>query len=163
MGATRSNAGSYSTGMVSPATQEKSEKQSQMMASGVSTGYEPGSYQSDKSAVSPSSYLERTRETASGTPSDTSYVGEMRRAGSQAFGQALGIKMPTESEEDEGGVAPTKISGSRMAGDILGQLSVGSEDELDPTKKVNSSINDLKYGIGGGASQPVSPYTSAFR
>jgi hypothetical protein len=50
-----------------------------------------------------------------------------------------------------------------MAGDILGQLSVGSEDELDPTKKVNSSINDLKYGIGGGASQPVSPYTSAFR
>lgn len=163
MGATRSNAGSYSTGMVSPTTQEKSEKQAQTMTSGVSTGYEPGSYQSNKSAVSPSSYLERTRETASSAPSDTSYVSEMRRAGSQAFGQALGVNMPTESGEDEGGVKGTSVSGSRMAGDILGQLSVGSEDELDPSKKVNSSINDLKYGIGGGANQPMSPYTSAFQ
>lgn len=163
MGATRSTTGSYSTGMAAPTKEATAEKQTQTLTPGVGTGYEQPSYQASKSSVSPSSYLERTRETAAGTPSDGNYVSEMRRAGSQAFGQALGIQMPTESKDEEAGIKATKVSGSRMAGDILGQLSAGTDDELDPSKKVNSSINDLRYGLGGGANQQASPYTSAFQ
>jgi len=151
MGASRSNSSQLTTGMTAPTRNQAPTQQAQAVEAPARQGYSSGS------SVTPSAYLQRTRETASGMPSSNNYVSEMRRAGSQMFGQALGMETPSETEEDT--LKVPGISSSRMAGDIVKSLSGGFTDQLDPTKEMTQGIEDMRYGVTG-TTKTKSPYTS---
>lgn len=151
MGASRSNSSQLTTGMTAPTRDQASTQQMQGTEAPVRQGYSSGT------SVSPSAYLQRTRETASGMPSSNNYIGEMRKAGSQVFGQALGMETPSDTDEDT--LKVPSLSSSRMAGDIVKGLSSDFTDQLDPGKEMTQGIEDMRYGVTG-TTKTKSPYTS---
>lgn len=149
-----------SSGVTSPSTVKAPQQsyQDQGSVQGTSSGYTFGP-KTDGSGRSATSYFSEAKapDTESfGRP--TSMVGEVRKAGSELFGQALGVDQVSPEED------ATKLPGvstSRMAGDILKGFTDKLAGEIDPTKGMTDETESLRYGIGGTAKKPEGAYTSS--
>lgn len=112
-----------------------------------------------KSSVAESNYLGQSQQEAEATPRPKSMVGEMRKAGSQLFSDALGID--TQESKDEEGVKTPDVSSSRMAGQILEGFAGDAADVLDPTKVAKEETDTSLYGMGMAPKLQSAGYTKA--
>jgi hypothetical protein len=128
------------------------------VTAGQPTGYKFGP-DGETSGSSPSQYLaESQRPSTEGFRRPTSMVSEMRKAGSQLFGQALGVD---DAASEEGANKIPGVSTSRMAGDVLKGFTDKLAGEIDPTKGMTDETENLRYGIGGAAKKPEGAYTTS--
>ena len=123
--------------------------------SGVSS-YRLGAAPTDNSR-SYSGYLAKSQESGDDFQRPTSMVGEVRRAGSQIFNEALGVN--TEGQ-DEDAVKVPGVSTSRMAGEVLKGFTDKLSSQLDPTKAMEEETDPTRYGIGA-PSKPEARYTAS--
>ena len=161
MGSTRSNASSLSSsGSKQP--QAKSGYMDRYLSTegGSPSGF-LGMPDPSKSSVAESNYLGQSQQEteAQATPRPKSMVGEMRKAGSQLFSDALGID--TQQSKDEEGTKTPEVSSSRMAGQILEGFAGDAADVLDPTKVAKEDTDTSLYGMGMAPKLQSAGYTKA--
>lgn len=104
------------------------------------------------------SYLGQAQQSTAPTTRPKSMVGEVRKAGSQMFSEALGVN--NDAQQDEGLKVPG-VSTSRMAGEILQGFSDSLSEKLDPTKGAEEEVDPSRYGIGAPNKPSGAQYTAA--
>ena len=109
------------------------------------------------SSGSYSGYLAKSQESGDDFQRPTSMVGEVRKAGSQIFNEALGVN--TEGENEDAVKVPG-VSTSRMAGEVLKGFTDKLAGQLDPTKAMEEETDPSRYGIGAPA-KPEARYTAS--
>jgi len=121
------------------------------------SGYRLGAGGSTASNRPTLGYLDQSQRSDDAAQRPTSMVGEVRKAGTQIFNNALGIN--TEGVEDDAVKVPG-ISTSRMAGEVLKGFTDKLSAEIDPTKAAQEDIDPERYGIGA-PTKPDARYTSS--
>jgi len=105
------------------------------------------------------SYLGQAQQATTQMERPKSMVGEVRKAGSQMFSEALGVN--TEGAQQDEGLKVPGVSTSRMAGEILQGFSDSLSEKLDPTKGAEEDVDPSRYGIGAPNKPSGAQYTAA--
>ena len=164
MGSTKSSSPTYNTkqgGILQPplASFEISRADTDNGSAEPQTGYFMGMPKMPEKRQEQPSYLGQSQQETAQMERPKSMVGEVRKAGSQMFSEALGVN--TEGSQQEEGLKTPGVSTSRMAGEFLQAFDQGLADKLDPSKAAEEEVDPSRYGIGSPTKTSGAQYTAS--